>query len=125
MDKNLEILKNKWKKVAMSPYFSSQVPKSPGIYLVVKNNTYLGIPIDISVFYVGRTLKSLKSRFLSHNNYIRSHNKDLLKLIKSKDKVEFWFQSLKANDDAIINIERELIRNLKNYYFLTNKIVYN
>ena len=125
MNSNLEILGKKWEKVAMSSYFSSKVPGSPGIYLVVKNNTYLGIPVDTSVYYVGRALKSLKSRFLSHNSFIRSHNRELLKLIKTRDKVEFWFQKLSVKEDEIINLERELIRSLRNYYLLTNKIVYN
>ena len=125
MSNYLEILGKKWEKVAMNTSFSRKVPNVPGIYLVVINNTYLGIPIETSVQYVGRALKSLKNRFLSHNSEFRSHNRDLLKVIKHNDKVEFWFQRLDTNEDGIKNVEKELIRGLKTYYSLTNKIVYN
>lgn len=124
MNKNLKKINKKWEKLPMDSSFSTKVPKVPGIYLVVINNTYLGIPIEISVKYVGRALKSLRSRFLSHNSEFNSHNRDLLKLIRNNDKVEFWFQRLKIDQNEIESIERELIRDLKTYYSLTNKIKY-
>lgn len=125
MSNYLKILGKKWEKVSMTSSFSNDVPNLPGVYLVVINNTFLGVPLNISVQYVGRALKSLKSRFLSHNSELRSHNRELLKIIRKEDKVEFWFQKLSASENEIKNIEKELIRGLKSYYSLSNKIVYN
>ena len=78
-----------WKKINMKVTQAKYVPKSKGVYLILKiENWIYDIPIGLKVLYVG--IGNLRRRFQDHISIRREHNKDLAREIQRED-LEFWF----------------------------------
>tara|TARA_B100000401_G_C52546576_1_gene596414 strand:+ start:205 stop:612 length:408 start_codon:yes stop_codon:yes gene_type:complete len=94
-----------WKKINMKVTQAKHVPKSKGVYLILKvENWIYNIPIGLKVLYVG--IGNLRRRFQDHISIRREHNKDLAREIQ-RGNLEFWFvekelSELRKTEDFLI-----------------------
>jgi hypothetical protein len=84
-------------------------PRLGGVYLIARVQRALGVPLNLEPLYVGRTSRGVGIRLGEHGNLLRSHNRELAEYLATADlsDVEFWFQSVPHEAQAIV--ERELI----------------
>ena len=101
-------MKTYWNQVEYHPTYDTFVPKMSGIYAVLRVERAIGIPINLSVLYIGKS-KNLQRRFRQHTNPYLEHNKALNKL-QSMNGLEFWF--FQVGVEKLDELERKLIREL-------------
>ena len=100
---------SKWRKIKYSIIFDRLVPRSSGVYAILKINRVYGIPTSSSTVYVGKT-KNLQRRFKEHLNRSSEENSALADLI-GESAIEFWFQ--KTSENEMHNFEKTLIKETK------------
>jgi excinuclease UvrABC nuclease subunit len=97
-----------WSFTQYHPVFAEEVPRSSGVYAVLRVSRSSGIPVSSEVLYVGKS-RDLRKRFRGHTDPYRQHNRALNALSHEKG-LEFWYSPVNAAElDAA---ERKLIRDL-------------
>jgi len=97
-----------WRHIDYHRASGTYLPNKPGIYAVLRVERNSGIPINLSVLYVGKS-KNLQQRFSQHTDPYRQHNK-ILKEINDSQGLEFWYFQVGAEE--LDQLERKLIHKL-------------
>ena len=95
-----------WRSVPFSRHGRNSVPNSPGVYVILRVNRLLGIPMHVEPIYVGKS-KSLRTRLGRHLNPARAHNEQVGS-VDRRDTIEFWCNLMP--EDRITEAEKNLIR---------------
>ena len=102
--------KDVWQVVPFVTSSELKVSRKSGIYLIAEVRRVHGVPLEIDVLYVGLSKAGLRQRMKQHLNWKSSHSSELWKQISQRDRLEFWFQEIAA--DQVDHLETHLIQDL-------------
>ena len=101
-------MKMPWRQVNYHPVYAPQLPKTAGVYAILRVKRTFGIPIALNVLYVGKS-KNLQRRLTQHTDPYRQHNRHL-NALQDKQGLEFWYVEVGTGELDLL--ERQLIREL-------------
>ena len=115
------MLNKHWHYVEFNLSNSKYIPKSMGVYLIVKLvQRLVKVPVGLQIAYVGKST-NLRKRFITHTDFRKSHNNLLGQYIKTEENLEYWY--LETESDEIQQYESLLIKEANKINpHLTNKI---
>jgi excinuclease UvrABC nuclease subunit len=102
------VKRSDWRVIDYHPVYQGKVPPKGGVYLIVKTERVLGVPMGMVLLYVGKS-RNLRRRFSEHTDPLREHNRALNDQ-SSSNGLEFWFTVLPPSQ--LNEAERRAIRAL-------------
>lgn len=96
----------KWQFVQFFVLSDERIPKSAGVYAIIKTVRVHGLPTNTEVIYIGKS-KDLRRRFREHKDIWREHNRKLRDRFEEEN-LEFWYAPVPAS--KIDDLEASLIR---------------
>lgn len=126
LNNNLNMLNKYWNHVEFKNSNNLKVSKSSGVYLITRLGTrFLQIPLGLEILYVGKS-KNLRNRFSKYTGGF-IHNLDLADIIRSEDKLEFWYievdeKELDIYETLFIKEAKKINPKIANKITMKNKI---
>ena len=120
------MLNKYWNYVEFKSSNNLKVSKSSGVYLIARlEKRFLQIPLGLEILYVGKS-KNLRNRFSKYTGG-SIHNLDLADIIKSEDKLEFWYvevdeKEIDIYETLFIKEAKKINPNIANKIIMKNKI---
>lgn len=101
---------NDWNVAVYGRGLENGAPVAPGVYVIADVKREFGLPTQMDIIYVGRSV-DLRRRFSEHVHAYRESNPSLDRLHDHREGLEFWYRvALRAD---LGTIEQELIQRLQ------------
>ncbi|HEU6448924.1 MAG TPA: GIY-YIG nuclease family protein [Verrucomicrobiae bacterium] len=98
-----------WRFTPFSKSGRASVPKSSGVYAILRINRVMGLPMALVPIYVGQS-HNLRLRMAGHLDPAKAHNENV-GFLPDRASLEFWWAAVPS--ELLAAAEKTLIQSVK------------